>query len=663
LSPWILDSWRDLPLFILTPLLIIPLAVAAKTQLSLEAMALYVGAFGAVGHHLPGMMRAYADRELFERFKWRFLLAPVFLLTICVLFELEKLRGLEVLLLLWGVWHGLAQVYGFARIYDAKAGSVTPLAARLDWCMCVAWFGAGMLHSHGRIALLLDSFYQSGGRLLPASGIRLFQIAWDIFTLVITFLFLTNTLTQWRRDQPWSPAKLGMMAVSFAFWWYAMVGISNVVIGIALFEVFHDVQYLAIVWIYNRRRVDKARQVGPFMRFLFRRNGTMIGLYIGLVFAYGSVKLLADRVDRETVQRLLFGFVTASTFLHFYFDGFIWKVRERSVREGLGLKGGRSETDRDSGTPGWLAHSLNWSLFVVPVCLLGFSQAKGGAPRLEQSYSLVAVAPNSWYAHQKLGSAFESQGKIAEAVEHYREALRLNPDSADTHNRLGVALEFQGRPDEAVEHYREALKARPEFAEAHINLGIALKNQGKLDEAIACFRQALQLKPISAEACVNLGLALEARGKADEAITQYRRALQFKPSLVEAHNNLGLALASLGRLEEAAAQYRQALQLDARYAEAYDNLGAALASQGKLEEAISQFHQALLLKPESPEAHNNLGIALASQGRLEEAIREFRLALQAQPTFAEAQNNLGKALQSQGKAEEAIKVLPSGTEK
>jgi tetratricopeptide (TPR) repeat protein len=653
-SQWILDHRRDLPLFIATPILIVPLAMIAKSRLSLEEIALYVAAFGAVGHHLPGMMRAYADRELFERFKLRFLLSPLFLLTICVLFQFWRLSGLQVLLLLWGVWHGLAQVYGFARIYDAKVASIAPLTARLDWCMCVAWFGAGMLYSPGRMALLLEAFYQSGGPLLPAAAVRLFQSAWGISTLVITLLFLANILRQWRQGRSSSPVKLWMMIISFGFWWYAMVGIANVVVGIALFEIFHDVQYLSIVWVYNRKRVDRAGQVGPFMRFLFRQSGVMIGLYVGMVLAYGYVKLLADRVDRETVQQALFGFITASTFLHFYFDGFIWKVREKTVREGLGLEGGRSENQGPAGFPGWLAHGLNWSLFVVPVCLLGFSQSRSSASTLEQSYNLVAAAPDSSYAHHKLGIALESRGRIEEAIEHYRQELQINPDAADAHNRLGVALESRGLLDEAIDHYRQALKARPGLTEAEINLGIALRSQGKLDEAIAYFRQALQRKPTSAEAYINLGIALESQGNLPEAIAQYRQAIHLKPTFVEAHNNLGLALASQGRLDEAITQYLQALQLNSKYVEAYDNLGTALASKGRLEEAISRFQQALHLKPDSPEAHNNLGIALASQGRMDEAINQFRQALQASPAFAEAHNNLGLAFQSRGNVEEAI---------
>ena len=45
----------------------------------------------------------------------------------------------------------------------------------------------------------------------------------------------------------------------------------------------------------------------------------------------------------DTVKRILTGVVTASTLLHFYYDGFIWKVRERSTRQSLGLAGGTAD--------------------------------------------------------------------------------------------------------------------------------------------------------------------------------------------------------------------------------------------------------------------------------------------------------------------------------
>src|ERR1043166_1785603 len=85
-SLWILDSWRDLVLYVCTPLLIIPIFLAAQTRWGPEDIYLFVAAFGAMGHHLPGMIRAYGDRALFQRFKWRFIFAPVFLVAVCATF-------------------------------------------------------------------------------------------------------------------------------------------------------------------------------------------------------------------------------------------------------------------------------------------------------------------------------------------------------------------------------------------------------------------------------------------------------------------------------------------------------------------------------------------------------------------------------------------------
>ncbi|MBX6326297.1 MAG: hypothetical protein IRY93_09705, partial [Chthoniobacterales bacterium] len=74
---WILDGWRDLILYVCTPLVILPIFLIAQTRWSPEDIYLFVAAFGAMGHHLPGMIRAYGDRALFERFRWRFICAPI----------------------------------------------------------------------------------------------------------------------------------------------------------------------------------------------------------------------------------------------------------------------------------------------------------------------------------------------------------------------------------------------------------------------------------------------------------------------------------------------------------------------------------------------------------------------------------------------------------
>jgi hypothetical protein len=121
-SLWILDRWRDLVLYVCTPLLLVPMFIAAQGFWSAEYIYLFVAAFGAMGHHLPGMIRAYGDRALFQRFRWRFICAPIFLVVVCAAFSVWNLTGIVLVAFIWGVWHGMM-----------PRGGAEPAHCQRDW--------------------------------------------------------------------------------------------------------------------------------------------------------------------------------------------------------------------------------------------------------------------------------------------------------------------------------------------------------------------------------------------------------------------------------------------------------------------------------------------------------------------------------------------------
>jgi Flp pilus assembly protein TadD len=255
------------------------------------------------------------------------------------------------------------------------------------------------------------------------------------------------------------------------------------------------------------------------------------------------------------------------------------------------------------------------------------------------THALNVTASNS-LAHTNLGVALDSQGRLEEAMSHYREALRIKPHDADAHHNLGVALAKHGRLKEAMSHYREALRSRPDYADAHHNLGVALAKQGRLKEAASHYIEALRIKPDYAKAHNNLGVHLANEGRLKQAVNHYTEALRTKPDYAEAHYNLGNALARQGRPEEAISHYFEALRIKPDYAKVHNNLGAHLASQGNLKEAVNHYTEALRIKPDFAEAHNNLGAHLASQGSFKEAISHFSEALRIKPHDADAHQNL-----------------------
>jgi Flp pilus assembly protein TadD len=535
-SLWILDPKRDLALIIGAPLVILPALWLAQSRFRPEQIYLFVASFGAVGHHLPGMMRAYGDRFLFERFKYRFVLTPVFLAAVCVFFAMRELNAMVLLAYVWGVWHGLMQTYGFVRIYDAKVGSVSRLAARLDFAMCLTWFGAAVLLSPSRMAKMLTDYYRSGGVTIPPAAIEAATMAWVAATAFATLGFLGFAAYRKLKGHRQNPAKMVLMATSIAFWWYSNVSVSNMLVGIALFEIFHDVQYLTIVWIFNVNRVDRNPGVGTFTRFLFRRSWGLTGLYVGLIAAYGSLNLIPGGLSSPTLSRALIGLLTASALLHFYYDGFIWKVREPSVRESLGVDA-RAPRTAPVGPPAW-AHGLKWALFVLPVVWLGLAQSRGSMMAIERDRMIVQAVPRSAEARNNLGGALLMGGSTDEAIGHLEEAVRLDPDHAQAHSNLGVALARRNRLDEAIEHHRTALRLDPAQTQAYSNLGNALLQQGRVREAIAEFEKGLSLDPLDPQARSNLAGAFVREGRRDEAIAAYEEVLRVRPDFEPARRNL-----------------------------------------------------------------------------------------------------------------------------
>ena len=270
--------------------------------------------------------------------------------------------------------------------------------------------------------------------------------------------------------------------------------------------------------------------------------------------------------------------------------------------------------------------------------------------------------PGAWMAQFNLAAEIHKvPGRLAEAIAHYEEAVRLKPDFAEAHNNLGSALQsIPGRLNKAVAHYGEALRLRPGFAEAHNNLGGALEAMpGRLDDAIAQYVEALRLKADFVQARLNLARVLgKMPGRLDEAIAQYGEVLRLRPNLAEAHFNLGCDLQKApSRLDEAIALYREAVRLKPDYADAYFNLGVALeAMPGRTDEAVTQYEASLRLRPGFARAHFNLACALEKvPGRLDEAIAQYKEAIRLEPDLAEAHGNLGNVLvERPGRLDEAI---------
>jgi tetratricopeptide (TPR) repeat protein len=182
----------------------------------------------------------------------------------------------------------------------------------------------------------------------------------------------------------------------------------------------------------------------------------------------------------------------------------------------------------------------------------------------------IARNPGCWMAYDHLIDILYKTNRIPEAMDMFKQALRIKPAVASY--SLGNALVLAGRTSQGIDQYQQALRIDPDYAEAYNNLGNALYLTGRTSEAIEQYKQALRVNPGYAHAHNNLGNALVQTGRASEAIEHYKQALHMNPNSADAHNNLGAALGQLGRIFEAIEEVKAALRISPNYIDARNNL-------------------------------------------------------------------------------------------
>tara|TARA_Y100001933_G_scaffold146667_1_gene145201 strand:+ start:136 stop:1923 length:1788 start_codon:yes stop_codon:yes gene_type:complete len=529
---WLLGRGPDLLLVIATPALVIPamfgcLGLGLSTAAQLNE---WVMTFGAQGHHLPGMVRAYGDRQLFHRFRFRFIAAPALLAAACMTCAVYEFQSLIFMAFLWGIWHAALQSHGFARIYDAKWGCTDARTARLDLLLVLVGFSLVVLLSPGRLQFILQMMAQAGFSLPSVqmlSDVKAMGIALGV---IVGFLWLSNAVHSYAQGRGPSPAKVLLLVSSIGTWAWANIAVSNILLALPLFEVFHDIQYLTIVWLFNRQRAKGGASLGPLSRRLFAGGALGLGLYVLLCLAYGALPPIGD--SGSTTYGLTSGLLAASQLLHFYYDGFIWKLSHDDTRRDLGIdKGHHAATQQKRQRWG---HGLRWLLlFVVPATLLILGESQNTKPAHKIHVEVANLVPDSALAQAFLGGSMEAKGRDQEALDAYLESSRLDPDfsppreavfkwlerwpertsdeptnlselrrwlgihrqaTARSLNDQGVRYAQSQRPREALRSWRLSSLIDPTLAEAFFNQAGGLARERQIGAALNVLEEGLRLE-------------------------------------------------------------------------------------------------------------------------------------------------------------------------
>jgi tetratricopeptide (TPR) repeat protein len=394
----------------------------------------------------------------------------------------------------------------------------------------------------------------------------------------VTTAFLIRTCVNGFRYGYWNGRKLLCMASGFGFWVYCMVGVGNLILGLILWEIFHDLQYNVFVWNYNRKRVEGGLSQSPIEGFLFRRQWGKIALYALCILAYGSLGLLSQDVlnayqSGKTYATALsqFGNVfAASAMIHFYLDGFIWKVRDGKVQRDLGMAARDGFVSRPK-----ILHAALLTLFFSAAALLGVSEYRQwGAPPAAQAGNLARLVPGSGHANFMKAVFLQQDGRGDSAIAYYRRAILA--DSAYGSARVFIADLEAGAGDTAgaIADFEIAEAQDREDAEVRESLGELYLGAGNFAKARGEYAWLQASEPSNPAYAYQLAWSLLQMKRGAEAKPFLERTLALDPLQPQALNYLGMVEQAAGNPGRARELYRKALEIDSSYALAGENLRA-----------------------------------------------------------------------------------------
>jgi tetratricopeptide (TPR) repeat protein/peroxiredoxin len=214
--------------------------------------------------------------------------------------------------------------------------------------------------------------------------------------------------------------------------------------------------------------------------------------------------------------------------------------------------------------------------------------------------------PASAEALYGLGSVFLKQEKIAEARQSFERATKLQANYPETlpntWNNLGLLTTREGRTAEAIPYFKEALRLSPDHLVALLNLGNAYRQQRNWNDARKILERAVQVGPEDPETNYSLGMVFAQIDDTEHAYQYLQQALKFRPNYPEALNNLGVLYLRTQRRDQAIASFAEAIRVAPEFDQSYLNLARVYAIEGAPDKARSVLLDLLKQRPKHTQA-------------------------------------------------------------
>jgi len=257
------------------------------------------------------------------------------------------------------------------------------------------------------------------------------------------------------------------------------------------------------------------------------------------------------------------------------------------------------------------------------------------------SFRRIATLDPSWENRYNLALAFLYAQQPAEAATLLAALHTERPTHADTLMFLGSAFEMQQKMPEALEAYRAALVADPTNPDRTLDYTRLLMDMDRYDEAIQVVQTGVG-DTSSTALQLRLGAVEMVKGDYPAARDAFHAALAVDPTLDAAYVGLAQTDARQGNDVDAIHILEAAREkLPDHYPLEY-YFGLLASRLGREQEAVVAFENAARLQPASPDPFFELGKVYSAQQNWPQARLALERVIELNPQFVPAHYQLSR---------------------
>jgi hypothetical protein len=319
-SPWIESRGFDLAFFILSPLAGLALLLAYPIGGNMLAIA----AAGLIGgpHYLASFSFFFwDDAAQHHRRRWiiHFVVPAGIVLLVAIVVAFRIPAVIMFVIYFWNAWHVARQSCGILSVYRLRGGYTGERHKRI--------VNAAIISTSLSMALWNLEWYPALHEVLSAPSPAVPRLLWLAATIASALSLSALAVSlhgRWRAGSAPSVPEWAFLATSLTLF-HPYLWVRDADLATLGMLMGHFLQYLAIVWLVNRRRFSGPALSTPrYVAAAWRDPRLLLGFFL----VGGSAFLL--------LQMSLTAITVTLVLLHFYLDGVFWAFRRPEVRKVLG---------------------------------------------------------------------------------------------------------------------------------------------------------------------------------------------------------------------------------------------------------------------------------------------------------------------------------------